>query len=156
MPSSSSISPACCGILFDALRGKAGAWRFILGVVLASLPAAIAGVLLHDFIKSVIYETPVLICVMLIVGGIILLYVDQLPLQPKYTDIYEYPPHLCFLIGLFQMLALVPGVSRSGATIVGALLLGTDKRERRRVHLLHRHADHDRRLRLRPLQEPRR
>src|SRR5215218_8360638 len=64
-------------ILIDALRGKAGAWRFILGVVLASLPAAIAGVLLHDYIKQVIYETPVLICTMLIVGGILLLYVDQ-------------------------------------------------------------------------------
>jgi undecaprenyl-diphosphatase len=99
----------------------------ILAIV-ASAPAAIAGVLLHDFIKGVIYETPVLICAMLIIGGIILLYVDQLRFQPKYTDIYEYPWHLCFLIGLFQMLALVPGVSRSGASIVGALLLGTDKR----------------------------
>jgi undecaprenyl-diphosphatase len=116
------------GILFDALRGKAGAWRFIVGVILASAPAAIAGVLLHDYIKNVIYESPVLICVMLIVGGIILLYVDQLRFQPKYTDIYEYPWHVCFLIGLFQMLALVPGVSRSGASIVGAILLGTDKR----------------------------
>jgi undecaprenyl-diphosphatase len=76
----------------------------------------------------VIYETPIVICVMLIVGGIILLYVDQLKLTPKHTDIYTYPPLLCLYIGLFQMLALVPGVSRSGATIVGALLLGTDKR----------------------------
>ena len=69
-----------------------------------------------------------LICVMLIVGGLILLWVDQLKLTPKYTSIYEYPPLLCLYIGLFQMLALVPGVSRSGATIVGSLLLGTDKR----------------------------
>ena len=112
----------------DAIARKPGALRFILGVFLASLPAAIAGVLLHDFIKGVIYESPITICVMLIVGGIILLYVDQLKLTPKYTDIYNYPPLLCLYIGLFQMLALVPGVSRSGATIVGSLLLGTDKR----------------------------
>lgn len=115
-------------IVRDAIAGKRGAWRFILGVLLASFPAAIAGIALHDVIKNVIYETPLVYCTTLIVGGIVLLYVDQLKLQPKYTDIYSYPPYLCFLIGLFQMLALVPGVSRSGATIVGALLLGTDKR----------------------------
>ena len=116
------------GILRDAIARKPGALRFLLGVAIAGLPAVIAGVVLHDFIKSVLYESPLLICVMLIVGGIILLYVDQLKLTPKYTSIYEYPPLLCLYIGLFQMLALVPGVSRSGATIVGSLLLGTDKR----------------------------
>jgi len=112
----------------DAIARKPGALRFILGVILASFPAAVAGVLMHDFIKTVIYETPVVFCVSLIVGGIVLLYVDQLKLTPKYTDIYNYPPPLCLYIGLFQMLALIPGVSRSGSTIVGALLLGTDKR----------------------------
>jgi undecaprenyl-diphosphatase len=115
-------------LALDAFARKPGALRFIGGVALASLPAALAGVLLHDFIKTVIYESPVVICVMLILGGIVLLYVDQLKLTPKYTDIYEYPPLLCLYIGLFQMLALIPGVSRSGATIVGSLLLGTDKR----------------------------
>ncbi len=112
----------------DALARKPGALRFILGVVLAAAPAAIAGVLLHEFIKTVIYESPLLICVMLIIGGLILLWVDQLKLEPKYVSIYDYPPLLCLYIGLFQMLALIPGVSRSGATIVGSLLLGTDKR----------------------------
>jgi undecaprenyl-diphosphatase len=115
-------------LLRDAVARKPGAWRFILGVVLASFPAAVAGVLLHDFIKTVIYETPVVFCVSLIVGGIVLLYVDQLKLTPKYTDITQFPPLLCLYVGLFQMLALVPGVSRSGATIVGSLLMGTDKR----------------------------
>ena len=65
---------------------------------------------------------------MLIIGGLVLLWVDQLKLTPRYTSIYEYPPLLCLYIGLFQMVALIPGVSRSGATIVGSLLLGTDKR----------------------------
>ena len=116
------------GIGKDALARKPGALRVILGVALASLPAALAGVLLHGFIKGVIYETPMLICIMLILGGIVLLYIDQLKLTPRYTDVYNYPPLLCFYIGLFQMLALIPGVSRSGATIVGSLLMGTDKR----------------------------
>ena len=97
-------------------------------MILASLPAALAGVLLHDFIKTVLYGNLLLVCSMLIVGGIILLFVDQLQLKPRYTDIYNYPPLLCLGIGVFQMLALIPGVSRSGATIVGSLLMGTDKR----------------------------
>ena len=95
--------------------------------MLAGLPAVVVGALLHDMITA-LYANTLLICVMLIVGGIILLYVDQLKLTPKYTDIYAYPPLLCLYIGLFQVLSLVPGVSRSGSTIVGSLLLGTDKR----------------------------
>lgn len=115
-------------LLMDALKGKRGAWLFGLNVVLASFPAALAGVLLHDFIQQVLYETPIVICFSLLVGGIILLIVDRLPLTPRYTDIYSYPWHLSLIIGLFQMLALIPGVSRSGATVVGSLLFGTDKR----------------------------
>jgi len=115
------------GIVRDAIGGKAGAWRFILGVVIACLPAVAVGAVFHDVVTG-LYDNTLLICVMLIIGGVILLYVDQLKLTPKYTDIYTYPPLLCLYIGLFQMLALIPGVSRSGATIVGSLLLGTDKR----------------------------
>ena len=102
--------------------------KFVFGIFLAFLPAAVIGVAAHDFIKSVLFETPVLICIMLILGGAILLYIDRLDLSPKYHDIMDYPLSLCFKIGLFQCLALVPGTSRSGATIAGSLLMGTDKR----------------------------
>lgn len=102
--------------------------RFVLGVLIAFLPAAVIGALGHSFIKSVLFETPMLICVMLIAGGVILLVVDRLPLKPVYHDVMEFPPSLAFKIGLCQCLAMVPGVSRSGSTIVGAMLLGTDKR----------------------------
>jgi undecaprenyl-diphosphatase len=102
--------------------------RFVLGILIAFLPAAVLGALLHDFIKSVLFETPALIAIMLIIGGVILLIVDRLPLRPRYAQVMEYPLPVYLGIGLFQCLALVPGVSRSGATIVGALLLGTDKR----------------------------
>ena len=105
-----------------------GARRFVYGIVLAFLPAAVIGVLAHDFIKSVLFETPALICTVLIVGGVILLWIDRLPLTPRYHDVREYPPSLCLKIGACQVLAMVPGTSRSGATIAGALLLGTDKR----------------------------
>lgn len=102
--------------------------RFIGGILLAFLPAAVVGVLAHSFIKSVLFNEAWLICVMLILGGIVLLLVDRMELTPKFRDATEYPPGLAFKIGLFQCLALVPGVSRSGATIVGSLLMGTDKR----------------------------
>jgi len=92
------------------------------------LPAAIAGVLLHDFIKTVIYESPVVICVSLILGGIVLLYVGPDETDTQVHGHIRVPAAALPVCWLFQMLALVPGVSRSGAAIVGSLLMGTDKR----------------------------
>jgi undecaprenyl-diphosphatase len=102
--------------------------RFVLGILVAFLPAAVIGALAHDFIKTVLFETPKLICIMLILGGFVLLAVDRMKLKPLYHDVMDYPLSLCLKIGLFQCLAMIPGTSRSGATIVGALLMGTDKR----------------------------
>jgi undecaprenyl-diphosphatase len=102
--------------------------RFALGVVLAFLPAAFIGALAHGFIKSVLFETPVVICVALVVGGFILLLVDGLDLRFRYHDGMRLPVLTCLAIGFCQCLALIPGVSRSGSSIVGAMLLGVDKR----------------------------
>lgn len=111
-----------------ALPTSAKARRFVLCVLIAFLPAALIGVVAHDFIKTVLFETPRLICIVLIVGGVVLYAIDRLPLKPRYKDVMDYPPSLALKIGLFQCLAMVPGTSRSGATIAGALLMGTDKR----------------------------
>lgn len=111
-----------------SLPSSARSRKFVAGIFLAFLPAAMIGVAAHDFIKTVLFETPVLICVMLILGGVILLYIDRMPLKPVYHDIMEFPLSLCLKIGIFQCLAMIPGTSRSGATIVGSLLMGTDKR----------------------------
>jgi undecaprenyl-diphosphatase len=102
--------------------------RFVAGILLAFLPAAVIGAAAHGFIKTVLFETPMLICIMLILGGIVLLWVDRMTIEPRYTDVMDYPLWLCFRIGLFQCLAMIPGTSRSGSTIVGALLMGADKR----------------------------
>ena len=75
-----------------------------------------------------LFESPRLICIMLIIGGVILLLVDRMKLQPVYRDVERFPTRLYLQIGLFQCLSLIPGTSRSGSTIVGALLLGVDKR----------------------------
>lgn len=102
--------------------------RFALGVIIAFLPAAILGVTFHDFITEVLFESVTVISVTLIVGGVVLLFIDRLPIAPRHFQIMDFPLGLCLGIGLFQCLSLIPGVSRSGATIVGALLLGADKR----------------------------
>ncbi|SHL31730.1 undecaprenyl-diphosphate phosphatase [Roseibium suaedae] len=102
--------------------------RFVFGILVAFLPAAVIGVLAHGFIKEVLFESPQLICSTLLIGGIILLWIDRLPLKPRYTNVMDYPLSLCLKIGFCQCLAMVPGVSRSGSTIAGALLMGTDKR----------------------------
>jgi undecaprenyl-diphosphatase len=114
--------------LVVTLPSDAKSRRFVGGILLAFLPAAVIGALAHDFIKTVLFETPMVICVALLIGGLILLAIDRMPLRARYHDIQDYPLSLCFKIGLIQCLAMIPGTSRSGATIAGALLLGTDKR----------------------------
>jgi undecaprenyl-diphosphatase len=96
--------------------------------LIAFIPAAIAGLLLHDTIKQVLFESPKLICISLIVGGVVLLLIDRFAPFPTRKDAMALPLGTCLVIGLFQCLALVPGVSRSGATIVGAMLMGVEKR----------------------------
>jgi undecaprenyl-diphosphatase len=110
------------------LPSDPAARRFVIAVVLAFIPSAVLGVLLHGFIKSVLFESPRLICVMLILGGIVLFFVDRIRFEPKHHDAMAIPPLTAFGIGLFQTLAMIPGTSRSGSTIVGALLLGVERR----------------------------
>jgi len=101
--------------------------RFILGVLIAFLPAAVIGALLHSFIKDVLFNVWI-VCIMLIVGGGVLLWIDRLRLKPVHYDATQFPLMTYLIIGLCQCLAMIPGVSRSGATIVSAMLLGADKR----------------------------
>ncbi|MGB3313320.1 MAG: undecaprenyl-diphosphate phosphatase [Albidovulum sp.] len=102
--------------------------RFAGSSLLAFLPAVIVGVLAHDVIKEVLFESPRLIASMLILGGIVLLVVDRLTLAPRHHDADRFPMARALGIGVIQCLAMIPGVSRSGATIVGALAFGADKR----------------------------
>lgn len=114
--------------IFSEAPNDPRARRFIGAVLMAFLPAAVIGVLAHDIIKTVLFETPMLIAVMLILGGFVLLYVDRLAIRPRYAEAEDIPLSVALRIGLIQCLAMIPGVSRSGATIVGALLMGVSKR----------------------------
>jgi undecaprenyl-diphosphatase len=101
--------------------------RFVIGVLVAFLPAAVVGVLAHDFIKGVLLNVWI-VCFALIVGGAVLSWVDQLDLKPRHHEATGFSLPMYLLIGLAQCLAVIPGVSRSGATIVAAMLLGADRR----------------------------
>jgi undecaprenyl-diphosphatase len=101
--------------------------RFIFGVLLAFLPAAVVGALAHDFIKAVLFNDWI-ICFTLIAGGAVLLWIDMMNLAPRHTDVMTYTLPMYLWIGVIQCVSMIPGVSRSGATIVGAMLLGADRR----------------------------
>lgn len=114
--------------VFSTAHRDPAAMRFIISVTLAFLPAVVVGLLAHDFIKTVLFETPRLIAIMLILGGIVLLFVDRLAPAPVHHDATALPFRKALAIGVVQCLAMIPGVSRSGATIVGALFMGVEKR----------------------------
>ncbi|NBX66949.1 MAG: undecaprenyl-diphosphate phosphatase [Proteobacteria bacterium] len=117
--------------LWDVLMGlrhDAGARHFAIVSVIAFIPAVIAGVLLHDVIKTVLFS-PVVVCTMLFVGGFAILAIERLQRdKPQFHTIEAIPYRTALMIGLAQCLALVPGVSRSGATIMGALCFGVDRK----------------------------
>ena len=123
-----SVYAAKLWALFSAAPHDPAARRTILSVLVAFLPAVVIGVLAHDFIKTVLFESPRLISVMLILGGIVLVFVDRFAPEPRHDDAMKLPLGMSLAIGFIQCLAMVPGVSRSGATIVGALMLGASKR----------------------------
>jgi undecaprenyl-diphosphatase len=101
--------------------------RFIIGVLIAFLPAVVIGLMAGKLIKEHLFN-PWVVCFSLIVGGAILLWVDQIDHKPREHDATKFPLLMYLWIGIAQCLAMVPGVSRSGATIVSAMLLGADKR----------------------------
>jgi len=113
--------------LFTGMFTDPQARRFIIGVLLAFLPAAVIGATAYKFIKEVLFN-PWVVCFTLIAGGAILLWVDQLDLKPRYREATGFTLPMYCVIGLAQCLSMVPGVSRSGATIVAAMLLGADRR----------------------------
>jgi undecaprenyl-diphosphatase len=101
--------------------------RFVIGLLVAFLPAVVIGLIAGKYIKELLFN-PWVVCFSLIVGGAILLWVDQLDLEPHEHDATRFPLLTYLWIGMAQCLAMIPGVSRSGASIVGAMLLGADKR----------------------------
>jgi len=114
-------------VLIDLPSKDPWARMFALSVLLAFIPSAIVGLLLHDFIKAVLFN-PTIVCVTLILGGFALIALEKWAPAPRTDDAMRFSWKTALGVGLFQCLSIIPGVSRSGATIVGGLLLGVDKK----------------------------
>jgi undecaprenyl-diphosphatase len=113
--------------LAKAMFSEWAAARFIIGELIAFLPAAVIGALAYPIIKSYLFDVRV-VCISLIVGGFVLLFIDRLDLKARYHEATGFPLLMYLGIGVIQCLSMVPGVSRAGATIVGAMLFGADRR----------------------------
>jgi undecaprenyl-diphosphatase len=125
---------AVCVVFFHRLWGAViglphspAARRFAAAIIIAFLPAAVLGAALHGFIKDVLFN-PYVVCVALIVGGVAILVIERVVPPARHHEIESFSPGLSLRIGLCQCLAMIPGVSRSGATILGSLLMGVDRK----------------------------
>jgi undecaprenyl-diphosphatase len=124
---------AICVIYFQqlwtvtkAVPHNENARRFFIGLFVAFLPAAALGVLFSDFIKFYLFNHYV-VATMLVVGGVAIIFIERMIKIPQYYAVEDFPLSLYLKIGLFQCLAMVPGVSRSGATIMGSLMMKVER-----------------------------
>ena len=116
--------------IVEVLRGlpvDPDARHFALMILVAFVPAAVAGALLSGYVKRVLYTTPSVIAATFVIGGVVMLAVERYRRPPTVMTADRTSLPRAFAIGCCQVLALVPGVSRSGATIVCAMLLGLDR-----------------------------
>lgn len=103
--------------------------HFTRNIIIAFLPAAVLGATFHSTIKGVLFSSTV-VSISLIIGGIIILLVEsnKIRVNTKHREVEKFSIPLALGIGLCQALAMIPGTSRSGATIIGAMLLGVDRK----------------------------
>ncbi|NQW53824.1 MAG: undecaprenyl-diphosphate phosphatase [Rhodospirillales bacterium] len=102
------------------------ATRFAVAILVAFLPAAIVGVAAHKYIKEVLFN-PMVVAVALIVGGIAILLIERFAQRPRIKTLDDVDLKTALCIGLCQCLAMIPGVSRAGATIMGARVFRVDR-----------------------------
>lgn len=114
---------------------KAGIWRLWGKVLIASLPAAAAGILFDKLleeltgkdINSLLYNAPVVICALILYGILFILTEKLNKRKARIGSVEEISVPQAFVIGIFQMLAIIPGTSRSGSTILGSMLIGLSR-----------------------------
>jgi undecaprenyl-diphosphatase len=114
-------------VLEGMVRGNAVSWRFVRNILIGFLPSAILGFLLIKNIEALLGNAYV-VAVAFILGGIAILIIEKMVKQTPVVGVAEMPLRTVVGVGLVQCLAMVPGVSRSGATIMGGLSLGVERR----------------------------
>jgi undecaprenyl-diphosphatase len=107
-------------------RRNASSRRFLVNLVIAFLPAAVVGLLAHQWIKERLF-TPTVVAAALIVGGLLILVIEWWAPRTRVGTVNEVTPRAALGIGLAQVLSLIPGTSRSGATIMGGYALGLSR-----------------------------
>lgn len=115
------------GVGLGALQARPADIAFIRNLGLAVVPAMVIGVFAYDAIKLML-ENPTIVAVMLVLGGVAILVIEKIAPPPVIHGIEEMSWKKALLIGLFQCLAMIPGVSRSGATIMGSLMIGVERK----------------------------
>jgi undecaprenyl-diphosphatase len=113
--------------IIGGLLSRYEARHFALALIVATIPALVAGAFLSGFVKRVLYESPAVFAAAFILGGIVMLVVERMRPFPVVRDAERTPVPRALGIGLCQMLALIPGTSRSGSTIVGGMAMGLDR-----------------------------
>ena len=114
-------------VIEGLVRREAMSWRFVRNVLIGFLPSAILGLLLLKYVEALLGD-PKVVAVALIVGGIAILLIERMVKKADVVGVAEMPMRTAVGIGIAQCLAMIPGVSRSGATIMGALSLGVERR----------------------------
>ena len=128
-----AISAVCWEYFGRFARAAAGfrrdpeQFRFVRNILLAFLPTVVIGALAYSFIKAYLFD-PWVVVVALVLGGIAILIIERNLPTPRHETVEYMPARTAFAIGLCQVVSMIPGVSRAGATIMGGLLLGLDRR----------------------------
>lgn len=109
--------------LVDDPRSRA----FVRNVTVAFLPSMVVGAVAYKYVREML-DAPMISAVALVVGGFAILAIEKVVKRPRVSEVEDFSTGLAFAIGLCQVISMVPGVSRAGATIMGSLLLGVERR----------------------------
>jgi undecaprenyl-diphosphatase len=111
--------------LSKTAQEKKDTWQMWFKVIVACVPAAVIGLMFNDFMDRI--STPIVVSAMLIIYGIGFVLIERKKKTPSITDMNDMTYKTALMIGLFQVLSIVPGTSRSGATILGAMIIGCSR-----------------------------